>query len=430
MGSLRLCASAAKTPPPMFDREKWGEVFESIGKNKLRAVLTGFAVFWGIFMLIILIGAGSGLRNGFEYNFRNTATNSISIGGGETSKPWKGLPANRDIQLTEDDIDALRNAIPGMEHIRGRYRVWRGQSQLQYGMNYGSFSIRGIGPESQALEKQIIIKGRFINEVDEQQERKVIVIAEDCRKELFKDEEPLDKWINVNGVPFLVVGLYKFESGGHNTMERSPVFIPLNAAQKVFNAKRDVDDIMFSFADASIAGAKQAELRAVHTIARRHDFDPTDERALWVNNNLENVGMIGGIFNGITAFLWFVGIGSLIAGIVGISNIMLIVVKERTREIGIRKALGATPANVVGQVMLEAVFVTAMAGWAGLVLGVFLMEGIASVVPGSEFFRDPSIQIDVAVWALVALIVAGALAGLIPARRAAAIRPIEALRDE
>ena len=239
-----------------------------------------------------------------------------------------------------------------------------------------------------------------------------------------------DQWVNVNGVPFLVVGIYEFESGGRSMMERSPVFIPLNAAQKVFNAKQDVDDIMFSFADASINGAKQAEARAVQTLARRHNFDPTDERALWVNNNLENVTMLGGIFTGITTFLWFVGIGSLIAGIVGISNIMLIVVKERTREIGIRKALGATPANVVGQVMLEAVFVTAMAGWAGLVLGVFLMEGIANVVPGSEFFRDPSIQINVALWALLALIAAGALAGLIPARRAAAIRPIEALRDE
>ena len=414
----------------MFDREKWGEVFESIGKNKLRAVLTGFAVFWGIFMLIILLGAGAGLRNGFEYNLRNSATNSITIGGGETSTPWEGLSSKRQDQLTEHDTEALRHSIPGIEHISGRYRVWRGRSQLQHGMNYGSFSIRGIEPQIQHLQKQVVIKGRFINEVDEQQERKVIVIAEDCRKELFKDEEAMDQWINVNGVPFLVVGLYEFESGGRNTMERSPVFIPLNAAQKVFNAKRDVDDIQFSFADASIAGAKQAEIRAVNTIARRHEFDPTDERALWVNNNLENVSMVGGIFSGITAFLWFVGIGSLIAGIVGISNIMLIVVKERTREIGIRKALGATPGNVVGQVMLEAVFVTAMAGWAGLVLGVFLMEGIASVVPGSEFFRDPSIQIDVALWALLALIAAGALAGLIPARRAAAIRPIEALRDE
>jgi putative ABC transport system permease protein len=297
-------------------------------------------------------------------------------------------------------------------------------------MNTGNYTIRGIEPEFRELQHQRIIEGRFINEVDQVQQRKVIVIAQDCREELFKKEAPLHKWVNVNGIPFEVVGLYEYETGGPERGERSPVFIPLAAAQKVFNAKGIVDDIMFSFADASIAGAKQAQERAVHTLARRHDFDPTDERALWVNNNVENVGTMSNIFNGITAFLWFVGIGSLIAGIVGVSNIMLIVVKERTREIGIRKALGATPANVVGQVILEAVFITALAGWMGLVLGVFLMEGIASVVPGSEFFRDPTIQVDVAIYALIALIISGALAGFIPARRAAAIRPIEALRDE
>lgn len=414
----------------MFDIEKWREILESIGKNKLRTVLTGFAVFWGIFMLIILLGAGSGLRNGFTYNFRNTATNSISINGGETSKPWRGLPANREIQLTEDDIEALRYSVPGIEHITGTYRVWRGRSQLQHGMNYGSYTIRGVDPEVQELEKQIVIKGRFINEVDEQQQRKVIVIAEDCRKELFKEEDAIDQWVNVNGVPFLVVGLYKFEAGGHNMMQRSPVFIPLNAAQKVFNAKRDVDKITFSFADASIVGANMARERAVHTLARRHDFDPTDERALWVNNNLENVRTVNSIFGGITAFLWFVGIGSLIAGIVGISNIMIIVVKDRTKEIGIRKALGARPANVVGQIILEAVFVTGLAGWMGLVLGVLLLEGLASVIPGSEFFRDPTIKLDVALYALSALVIAGGLAGLFPALQASAIRPIEALRDE
>ncbi|MCC7501818.1 MAG: ABC transporter permease, partial [Flavobacteriales bacterium] len=196
----------------MFDREKWGEIMQSIGKNKLRTVLTGFAVFWGIFMLIILLGAGAGLRNGFSYNFKNTATNSIEVYGGQTSKPWNGLPANRDIQLTEEDVEALRNSIPGIEHISGSYRVWRGNSQLQHGMNYGSYNIRGVIPEHQQLQKQILVAGRFINEVDEEQVRKVILIADDARKELFKNEEPLDKWVNVNGVPFQVVGLYKFEN--------------------------------------------------------------------------------------------------------------------------------------------------------------------------------------------------------------------------
>ncbi len=414
----------------MFDREKWGEVLQSIGKNKLRAVLTGFAVFWGIFMLIFLLGMGSGLRNGFAYNFRNTATNSIELWGGETSKPWKGLPANRRIQLDEDDVEALRNSIPGLEHITSSYRVWRGNSQLQHGQNFGSYNIRGVDPESQQLEKQIVLQGRFINPVDEQQERKVICIAQDARKELFKDEDPLDQWVNVNGVPFQVVGLYEFESGGHGMMQRSPVFIPLSAAQKVFNAKREVDQIMFSFSDATLPGARMAEDRARHTLARAHDFDPTDDRALWLDNNVENTRTFNSIFGGISAFLWFVGIGSLIAGIVGIGNIMLIVVKDRTREIGIRKALGATPGNVIGQIMLEALFVTAVFGYVGLAAGVGLLELLASAIPGTEFFRDPTIDIGVALRALAALIIAGLLAGLYPARRAAAIRPIEALRDE
>ena len=414
----------------MFDRDKWGEIFESIGKNKLRTVLTGFAVFWGIFMLVILLGAGEGLRNGFAYNFRNTATNSIEIWGGETSKPWNGLPANRDIRLNEDDVQALRNSIPGIEHISGSYRVWRGNSQLQHGQNFGSYNIHGVIPEHQKLEKQIMLKGRFINEVDEEQVRKVIVIAEDARKELFKEEDPIDKWVNVNGVPFEVVGLYEFESGGQGMMSRSPVYIPLSAAQRVFNAQRDVDKIMFSFADATMAGAQMARDRAVHTLARRKNFDPTDERALWLENNVENVKTFNNIFGGITAFLWFIGIGSLIAGIVGIGNIMLIVVKDRTREIGIRKALGATPANVIGQIIMEALFVTAIFGYIGLALGVLLLEGIASVIPGSEFFRNPTIDLGVAVKALVALLIAGTLAGFFPARRAAAIRPIEALKDE
>jgi putative ABC transport system permease protein len=414
----------------MFDREKWGEILESIGKNKLRTVLTGFAVFWGIFMLIILLGAGAGLRNGFQYNFRNTATNSIEIWGGETSKAWNGLPANREITLDERDVEALRYSIPGLEHISGSYRVWRGNSQLQHGRNYGSYNIHGITPEQLLLEKQTVIKGRFINEVDQEQVRKVIVIAEDAQTELFKEEDPMDQWVNVNGVPFQVVGLYKFESRGQGMMQRSPVYIPLSAAQRVFNAQREVDKIMFSFSDASVPGAQMARDRAVHTLAHNHNFDPTDDRALWLENNVENVKTFNMIFGGITAFLWVIGIGSLIAGIVGIGNIMLIVVKDRTREIGVRKALGATPGNVIGQVIQEAVFVTAVFGFLGLATGVGLLELLASFIPGSEFFRDPTIDLTIAVRALFALLIAGTLAGLFPARRAAAIKPIEALRDE
>lgn len=416
----------------MFDRETWGEILQSIGKNKLRTVLTGFAVFWGIFMLILLLGLGAGLRNGFAHGFRNTAENSISIWGGETSKPWNGLPSNRRIQLDEGDVEALRAGVPGLVNISGNYQVWRGNTKLQRGDKYGSYSVKGVLNESQTLEKQIVIKGRFVNETDEQQVRKVMVIAEDCRKELFKeDEEVLGQWINLNGVPFQVVGLYEFDNEGrHGFMGRSPVFIPLTVAQQVFNGKSDVDEIMFSFSDASAAGAAMAEQRAINILSRRHVFDPTDERALWTNNNVENVGQFNMVFGFINAFIVVIGIGSLVAGIVGIGNIMLIVVKDRTKEIGIRKAMGATPANVVMQILLEAVFVTLIFGYFGLALGVLSIEGLAAVIPGGEFFRNPTVEFSTAVWSLLAMLIAGTLAGYFPARRAAAIRPIEALRDE
>jgi len=414
----------------MFDAEKWAEIFDTIGKNKLRTVLTGFSVFWGIFMLIILLGTGKGLSNGFSYNFRNTAKNTIDIWGGQTTKPWQGLAVDRPIQLDTRDVEALRTAIPGLEHITGNLRVWRGQSQLSRGKHYGNFTISGVTPEFTALQDQQILQGRFINEMDQYRTRKVIVLAEDSRDALFKGENPIDQWVQVNNIPFQVVGVYRFESSGRGMNQNSQVFIPLSVVQRVFNADQGVDKITFSFVDGSIQGAEQAERRAVAVLAARHRFDPTDDRAVHVNNNVENAQVFGQIFGGINAFLWIIGIGTIVAGIVGVSNIMLIVVKERTREIGIRKALGATPADVIGQVIMEAVFVSAVAGYFGLVCGVGLLEFIAAKVPGTEMFRDPEVDLGSALWATLVLVVAGALAGLIPARRAAAIRPIEALRDE
>lgn len=414
----------------MFDAEKWAEIFDTIGKNKLRTVLTGFSVFWGIFMLIILLGTGAGLQNGFAYNFRGTATNTITLYGGQTTKPWQGLAVDRPVQLDTRDVVALRTAIPGLEHISGNLRVWRGNSTLSRGKNYGSFSISGVTPEISHLQEQQIIAGRFINTMDQLRTRKVIVLAEDSRDVLFKGEDPINQWVQVNNIPFQVVGVYRFEASGRGMNQSSQVFIPLSVAQRVFNARQTVDKIMFSFSDASLVGAAQAAQRAVGVLSLRHHFDPTDERAVYVNNNMENAATFGNIFAGINAFLWIIGIGTIIAGIVGVSNIMLIVVKDRTKEIGIRKALGATPANVVGQVIMEAVFVSAMAGYFGLVCGVGLLETLAKGIPGNEMFRNPTIDIHVALYATAVLIVAGALAGLIPARRAAAIRPIEALRDE
>ena len=414
----------------MFRSDSWQEIFDTIGKNKLRTVLTGFSVFWGIFMLIILLGSGAGLSNGFAYDFRNLSMNSIEIWGGRTSLPYNGLPVNRRIKLNMQDMEAIRHSIPGIEHISGEYRLWRGRSQLNYKKNYGNFGIKGVQPEYRFLEKQRILQGRFINEVDQVEARKVVVMAPDAVENLFKNEDPIHKWVQVNGIPFKVVGVYEWEESGQGQNQSSAVFIPLSAAQKVFHAEDNVDKIMFTFADDTPAGAKRAEQRVIATLSSRHKFDPKDERALYLDNNVENLQTFYNIFGGINLFIIIIGIGTIIAGIVGVSNIMLVVVKERTREIGIRKAIGAKPSEVVGQILLEAIFVTGISGFFGLFWGVLLVEFLASVIPGSEMFRDPEVDIMVGVYALIALVIAGVVAGIVPALQAAHVRPIEALRDE
>lgn len=413
----------------MFDREKWGEVLESIGKNKLRAALTGISVFTGIFMLIILLGAGRGLRNGFEYGFRNQSVNTIHVGGGVTSKPWKGLLPNRRVVLENADMAALRLGVRELEHSSGEYAIWRGESVLNFGDRYGNYSIRGIEPDYFYVESQIIEAGRYINEPDQQQGRKVIVIANDAREKLFGDADPLHQWVQVNGIPFEVVGVYRFEqTQGQN--QRSKVFIPLSTVQRVFGAEQYIDDFHFTLGNATLDESKRAASRVKSILAARHNFDPTDPQAIWVENSLENYATFSGVFGAISTFIWVMGIGTIIAGIMGVSNIMLIVVQERTREIGVRKALGATPRSVMGQVMMESLVVTAIAGYSGLVLGIASLEAISTWLPGGPMFRNPEVDLGIAIQALVLLIVTGTLAGLMPARRAARIRPIEALRDE
>lgn len=413
----------------MFDREKWGEVFESIGKNKLRAVLTGISVFTGIFMLIILLGLGKGLRNGFEYGFRNQSVNALHVRGGSTLKPWKGLPANRRITLNNSDMEALRLGVREIEHSSGEYWLWRGQSVLNHGTRYGNYTIQGIEPAYFHVESQIIEAGRYINEPDQQQGRKVIVIANDAREKLFGTEDPLHQWVQVNGIPFEVVGVYRFEqTQGQN--QRSKVFIPLSTAQRVFGAYTDIDEFHFTLGNATVEESKRAESRTRAILAARKNFDPTDPRAIWIENVVEKYTLFSGVFGAISAFVWVMGIGTIIAGIMGVSNIMLIVVQERTREIGVRKALGATPRSVMGQVIMEALIVTSAAGYGGLLLGLGSLEAIARLLPGGPMFRQPEVDVSIAVQALILLIITGTLAGLMPARRAARIRPIEALRDE
>ena len=411
----------------MFDSEKWAEIFETIRKNKLRTILTAFSVFWGIFMLIFLLGAGNGLSNGVDFAFKDDAVNSIWIGGGQTTLPYKGMQPGREIVLENSDLEFLRKSIPQAEFYSGRYNMWAGQANIVYGGEYANFSIRSVHPGHQQLENTVMASGRYINEIDLQQFRKVAVIGRKVKEELFKEKDPLNEWISINKIAFQVVGVFT-DSGGER--EESIVYLPLTTAQRIFGGSNTLNNIMFTVGDAGVEESKGIAQEVQKIIAARHTFDPDDKRAIWVRNSLEDYVMISQLTGGIRLFIWVIGIGTIIAGIVGVSNIMLIVVKERTREIGVRKALGATPWSVVSQVLMESIFITAVAGYFGLVTGVGLLEGLASVLPDTEMFRDPTVNIGVAIQATIVLIIAGAIAGLIPAQRAATIRPIEALRDE
>ena len=410
----------------MFDIDTWQEIAATVRANKLRTLLTGFSVAWGIFMLIVLLGSGTGLRHGVEYGFRDDAVNSIWISPGQTSEPYKGLQPGRRIQLDNADHDEIASRIPGVDHLTSRFYI--GGSQIvSHGDEASTFNIRCVNPDHQYLERSRIVAGRFINPIDIRERRKVAVIGTRVRDALFHRTDPIGTEIKVNGIVFKVVGVFE-DDGGESEMEM--VYLPISTAQRVFGGGNRVNQIMFTTGDASLAGSKEMATEARDILATNHVFDPDDRRALFVNNNQEEFARISSLLDAIRVFVWVVGIGTLLAGVVGVSNIMMIVVRERTKEIGVRKALGATPASIVGLVLLESVAVTSIAGYLGLVLGVGVLQLVSSALQGAEMFRNPEVDLGVAVAAMVLLVVAGVLAGFMPARRAAMVQPIEALRDE
>lgn len=411
----------------MFDLDKWQEIFSTIEKNKLRTFLTGFSVAWGIFMLIILQGSGIGLQNGVENQFRSSATNAIWIWNGQTSKPHAGMKPGRNIQMTNEDYQYLAQTVKGVELISSRYNVWTGNT-VSFKNEYGSYSIRGVHPDYGIVEKLEITEGRFVNQTDQNHSRKSVVISTLVRDALFKNnEKPLNQYINVNGIPFKVVGIFNDDDGRDDNMQL--VYLPISTAQKVFGAGRNVQGIVVTVGDANEEEAKLIEEDMKLKLAARHRFDATDERAMFFWNSVSEFQRFKKLFASISLFIWIIGIGTIIAGVVGVSNIMMIVVKDRTKEIGIRKALGATPQSIVSLIMQEAILITGFAGYIGLVLGVGLLELISKNIE-TPFFRQPEVNLQIAIGATLLLIAAGALAGFFPARRAASIKPIEALRDE
>jgi putative ABC transport system permease protein len=411
----------------MFDLDTWQEILDTIKANKLRSFLTGFSVAWGIFMLIVLLGSGEGLSHGIEYQFRDDAINSIWVFPGQTSIPYKGLGPGRRLQLTNDDRDEIRSGVGGVEHITSRFYI-SGNLRVRYKKETTTFDVRSVHPDHLYLEKTIVTEGRFLNDLDLSEYRKVAVIGLRVKNALFKKEPALGKNIEINGVAFQVVGLFTDE-GGENEQEK--IYLPITTAQRAFGGGNRVGMVMMTTGDAPLSTTEGMAKDVKRRVAARHAFSTEDPRAVFVNNNNEEFQKFTSLMAAIRMFIWIVGVGTILAGVVGVSNIMMITVRERTREIGVRKALGATPWSVVALVLQESILITSIAGYIGLVLGIGVLELAAKNLPaGSEYFRNPNVDIVVAVEATLLLIVAGLAAGFVPARRAAAVRPVDALRNE
>jgi len=409
----------------MFDLDKWQEILDTIRKNKLRTFLTGFSVAWGIFMLIVLLGSGQGLRNGVEYEFRDDAINSIWVYPGQTSLPHKGLKLGRRIKFTNDDHDQTRDRIDGIEHSTSRFypRV----VSVTYKDKHEKFDVRAVHPGHRYVENTIVTEGRFLNDFDIERHRKVSAIGILVKQALFGDQAAIGKHFLINGIAFKVVGVFE-DTGGEGEMDN--IYIPISTAQRTYNGANQVAQFMVTTGDATVEESQAIATQIRQQLAERHNFPEEDRRAVFVNDLNERFQRFVDVMTGMRVFIWIIGIGTMLAGVVGVSNIMLIAVRERTREIGIRKALGATPASIVSLILQESVLITAVAGYVGLVLGVVTLELGRANLPESSFFRNPEVDLSVAIYATVLLVLAGALAGFFPARRAARIRPIEALRDE
>ncbi len=410
----------------MFFIDRWIEIISIIRKNKLRTVLTGFSVTWGIFMLIILLGSGKGLENGVRDQFASSAVNTLWVWGGETSLPYKGLKPGRDINFRNADYEHIKNQISGVEYISGRMFIW-GNNTLSYKKEYGDFDIRSVHPDYGIIEKVTLLEGRFINEIDIAENRKVATLGLAVKEALFKQENAIGKYVNLRGIPFLVVGVFTDDDGRQDNQRA--VYLPVTTAQKALATVDRINNLAVTVASNDVADSKRMEDDIRKDIAERHVFDEKDKNALFIWNAVEEFKQFQDMFAAIRLFIWIIGIGTIVAGIVGVSNIMMISVKERTREIGIRKSLGATPKSIVTMIMQESLLITGLSGYIGLVLGIGTLELINPYIQ-SEFFRNPEADLRVAISSVVVLIVAGMLAGFVPARRAAAIKPVEALKEE
>lgn len=411
------------------------EILYTLRQNKLRTGLTAFGVFWGILMLILLLGAGRGMQNAFSDGWSNDVADSIWIFPSTTSVPYMGLPVGRQITLTESDMAAIRQQIPGVRFLSSENPLGsfiRSDISVTYGTKSGTFGVLGVADQYFNIKEKVRFdEGRRLNSLDEDENRKVVVIGTRVSERLFLTyAEAIGKEIQINGISFRVTGLF-YDKGNQGRMSER-IYMPVTGFKKSFGGGEEVALITVR-PKPGFDGIKLEE-DILTLLKKRHKIAPEDIRAIGVSNKARDAQEINAMFTGLNMFIWMVGIGTLLAGIVGVSNIMIITVKERTREIGIRKALGAKPGSIIGSLLLESVMVTGIAGYSGLVLGVALLEGVSAMLSKFNielpFFRQPEIDLKIAISALLLLIMAGVLAGLMPALRAARIMPIEAMRAE
>ena len=417
----------------LFDRNTWQEIFGSISKNRTRTIITVIGVLWGIFIYIALSGAAKGLDNGFDKVFKTVAINSMFVWAQSTSMPYDGFKTGRQLQLKLEDVQTIQNRIPEVQYIAPRITQGQFGSDPVYtirGQKSGSYTLNGDYPiYTKISTKNIYDGGRFINEQDIELARKVIVIGERVEQELYtKDEDPIGTWIRVGNVYFQVVGVHKLAQGVSFDSD-SAMFIPFTTYQKLYNSGDNIGYMCIAAFDDVDVVQVEKDIKAL--LKNIHRVDPEDERAFGSFNLGEQFSKTMGFADGLTFMSLVVGIATILAGVIGIGNILLISVKERTKELGVRRALGATPAEVRNQIVMESVFLTVIAGILGIILGAGVLAIIDSLTKDIDFpYTNPTVPIPYVIGALVIMVVLGTLIGLIPAQRAVSIRPIEALREE
>ncbi len=409
----------------MFSRDRWREIFETISKNKLRTFLSGFTVALGIFIFIILFGLGNGLKNTFQEFFLDDASNAIFLYPGKTSMPYKGFKANRRIEFENEDLEDIKQNFPMFtEYVTPRISR---SALTRYKNESNSYTTRGVAPGHQFIEKTLLMKGRFINERDLENKTKVAVIGRMVAKDLFKTEEPIGKYIDIGSTAFKVVGVFQDDGGDR---EERYIYLPYTTRQLLEKGNDKVDQLIVTFPkEMGHAGAIAFETSLKRYFKDKKSIDPRDPNGIYFQNLTDDLKQSQQFAVVLQLIVSFVGLGTLIAGIIGISNIMVFVVKERTKELGIRKALGATPRSVIQMILQESVFITTISGYLGLFLGIVVLKNIGLKLE-DYFIKDPFIDFSTALAATVVLIIFGAVAGYIPAKRASSIKPIVALRDE